>query len=566
MADITAISVEDVSQLLLRVVHGVQRQNVYLTLAALTLVFLAFLGKTLLSDPRRKHMPPAPPAFPIINHSFYHMKDDAITNAVKWARKYGEIYRTRAGATDFIWLNSPEAVKEIIDRKSAIYSSRPPLPMASESASGGRRVVNMPHGNSWRTIRTILHRLLTPAMSKSYAPVQLYEAKQLSVDILDNPKDTYMHNRRYTSSLIMQITYGRRLPQWEHPDLTKIFQVLQRFGHIRRPGNWLVDSFPALANYRLFDLVSNWRTFGAEIHREDSEVWMFFWRRMQAEIDQGTAPHSFGKAFMTSDWQKKGIDELQAAYVLGTMIEAGAETTSIQLNNLIVGVLSRGKEVQQRAHEELDRVIGKDRTPTFEDEENLPYIRAMVKELMRWRAINKFGTNHYAMQDGWYKGYFIPKGSVVMINTWGIHYNPKRFPEPEKYEPMRFFNHPLSAAEATTVADPEMRDHYAYGGGRRICPGMHVAERSLFINVARLMWGFDLQLAKDENGRDIPVDPTFTTGYLPGGMAIAKPFVCDIRPRSPHHADVLRRDWEEAQAKGLELSHVNYRPDAKSPN
>jgi cytochrome P450 len=71
-----------------------------------------------------------------------------------------------------------------------------------------------------------------------------------------------------------------------------------------------------------------------------------------------------------------------------------------------------------------------------------------------------------------------------------------------------------------------MRDHYAYGGGRRICPGMHVAERSLFINVARLMWGFDLQLAKDENGREIPVDPTFTTGYLPGGMAIAKPFVC----------------------------------------
>ena len=220
----------------------------------------------------------------------------------------------------------------------------------------------------------------------------------------------------------------------EHPDLKKIFQVLQRFGYIRRPGNWLVDSFPALARYKLFDLVSNWRTFGADIHRKDSEVWMYFWRRMQEEVDQGTAPHSFGKAFMTGDWQKKGIDELQAAYVLGTMIEAGAETTSIQLNNLIVGVLSRGREVQERAQEELDRVVGKDRTPTFEDEEQLPYIRAMVKELMRWRSINKFGTNHYAMQDGWYKGYFIPKGSIIMINTWGIHYDPKRFPEPEKVQ------------------------------------------------------------------------------------------------------------------------------------
>src|SRR3978361_2160406 len=92
----------------------------------------------------------------------------------------------------------------------------------------------------------------------------------------------------------------------EHPDLKKIFQVLQRFGYIRRPGNWLVDSFPALARYKLFDLVSNWRTFGADIHRKDSKVWMYFWRRMQAEVDQGTVPHSFGKAFMTGDWQKKG--------------------------------------------------------------------------------------------------------------------------------------------------------------------------------------------------------------------------------------------------------------------
>ena len=83
------------------------------------------------------------------------------------------------------------------------------------------------------------------------------------------------------------------------------------------------------------------------------------------------------------------------------------------------------------AHEEFDRVIGSDRAPTFEDEKDLPYIRAMVKEVNRWRFVNKFGTNHYAMEDGWYKGYFIPKGSVVMINIWGLQYDPKRFPNPE---------------------------------------------------------------------------------------------------------------------------------------
>src|SRR5947207_2409249 len=102
---------------------------------------------------------------------------------------------------------------------------------------------------------------------------------------------------------------------------------------------------------------------------------------------------------------------------------------------LITGILSRGREVIENGWEELDRVVGSDRTPTFDDEPNLPYIRAMVKEVMRWRFVNKFGTNHFATEDGWYKSYFIPKGSIVMINVWGIHYDPERYPEPEKVIP-----------------------------------------------------------------------------------------------------------------------------------
>lgn len=214
-----------------------------------------------------------------------------------------------------------------------------------------------------------------------------------------------------------------------------------RFSQVRRPGQWLVDSFPILAKIPLFDLVSGWRRFGAECHRKDSEVWMGFWKQMCEEIDNGTAPHSFGKGFVQSDWASKGLDELQAAYVLGTMIEAGSETTSVQLNNTILGILSRGQEVVQRAHEELDRVVGTERAPTFEDEPNLPYIRAMVKEVMRWRFVNKFGTNHYAMQDGWYKDYFIPKGSVVMINIWGLQWDSSRFEEPEKVSSTHTLGH-----------------------------------------------------------------------------------------------------------------------------
>jgi cytochrome P450 len=113
----------------------------------------------------------------------------------------------------------------------------------------------------------------------------------------------------------------------------------------------------------------------------------------------------------------------------GAMIEAGSETTSAMLNNAIIGLLSNPSTIEA-AHEELDRVVGSERPPNFDDEGNLPYIRGIIKELLRWRPINKFGNNHYVTQDDWYNGYFIPKDSVIMANWWAIHYDEKYYPDP----------------------------------------------------------------------------------------------------------------------------------------
>jgi len=97
---------------------------------------------------------------------------------------------------------------------------------------------------------------------------------------------------------------------------------------------------------------------------------------------------------------------------------------------------------------------------------------------------------------------------------------------------MRFINFKLLAADATKAADFNDRDHYSYGGGRRICPGIHVAEKSLFINIARLVWGFDIGLAEDENGRDIPVDATIK-GLSPGSGSAPLPFKAVKTPPLP---------------------------------
>lgn len=409
----------------------------------------------------------------------------------------------------------------------------------------------MPYGKRWRAVRNIMHSTLTLKNAEAYSVIQDFESKQLLVDLLNTPDDFYMHNRRYSASVIFQVVYGRRIPQWDCQDIKEIFEVLGRFVQVRRPGEWLVDVFPSLADSRLFDLFSPWRKVGKAFFKADNQVFQRLWRRMQSDVAAGSVSNCFGKDFMEAreaDKYDDCIDDLQAAWLCGGLVEAGSETTSAALNNFIKLLLSN-PEAQRRAHEELDTVVG-DRLPTFADEPNLPYIRAMCKEILRMRPVNKFGVNHSSTQDDWYKGWFIPKGSVVMVNMWAIQYDPSIWHDPEKFEPARYLGWDLTAAESA-VAEPAKRDHYTYGGGRRICAGIHVAEKSIFINVARILHGFDLGLAKDENGRQIELD--FTTASLnKGSGTVSKPFRCSITPRSEKHAALMRREWEDAQAKDLE--------------
>jgi len=102
-----------------------------------------------------------------------------------------------------------------------------------------------------------------------------------------------------------------------------------------------------------------------------------------------------------------------------------------------------------------------------------------------------------------------------------------------QYDPERYIHDDLTAGECAAHPDVSKRDHFSFGGGRRICPGLHLAERSIFVNLARLLWGFELALAKDRDGNVIPVDFT-KDGLVPGALSNVKPFKCCMTPpRNP---------------------------------
>jgi cytochrome P450 len=202
-------------------------------------------------------------------------------------------------------------------------------------------------------------------------------------------------------------------------------------------------------------------------------------------------------------------------------------------------------EVQAKAQSEIDRVIGSSRLPTIDDEKDLQYIRAIVKESLRWMPTAMLGAfPHAATQDNEYNGYKIPKGAWVILNTYGIHMDPARYPNPRTFDPDRYIDDFLNSNDSAVSPDAAKRDHFVFGAGRRICPGMNVADTSLFLGIARLLWGFNIRPMKDLDGNDIIPD---TNQYTQGIVCMPAEYQADIRPRSDKRAEIIRKEWREAE-------------------
>ncbi|OAL34607.1 hypothetical protein AYO20_06024 [Fonsecaea nubica] len=506
-------------------------------LAAILLVgYVIYFAVTY--DSRLKHLPPGPRGYPIIG-SLPSLVDASKVPEISrgWARKYGELVYTKIGGTHFIWLNSPRVVKDLMDKRGNKYSGRPYAPMV-DNVSGKARTFFMNYA------------------SNSYRPVQDFESKQVLYDYLHNtdPQKFYDDNRRYAASLIMTITYGQRVASWDDPHIEKIFTVLKHFVAMASPGAWLVDAFPSLTCLPSW-MVQNWYNIGREWFKYDSKVYLDLYRNLVKQVDEGTAPDCFVKDFYLGNPAKNGIDELTAAYAAGSLVEAGSESTSSVINAWLRACIMYPETVKA-AQEEVDRVVGPDRLPTFEDEPNLPYVRAMAKEILRFVPITKFGTPHATTEDDWYDGYFIPKGSVIMLNWWAIHFDPKLRENPFTYDPTRFLNDPYTTAEAVNAANPNDRDHYSYGAGRRICTGLHVAQNSLFINMARTVWAYNLHKYKNPaTGVVEEPDMTAEDGFL----CIPRPFKMVFEPRSPEKAKIIENAWKSAESHGIEWTRKQAR-------
>jgi cytochrome P450 len=345
------------------------------------------------------------------------------------------------------------------------------------------RIFTMPYGPKWRSHRTIMHRLLEPKMASAFMPSQEFEVKQFLYELAFDNEDQgkfFQHVRRLSFSIIMTSTYGRRVGGSDHEDLKAAAEASALLGKISRPGAFIEDELPPLAS--LPEWLQPSRKRAKEFYGIVLKGKMRLWDRLCEDINIGKAPPSFGRSLFESDFKKQGLTDEDASWIVGGgiytpksvrmfidfnigLVEAGAEITSVVLQNLILH-LAATPDAQDGAYEELMREVGPNRSPRFEDIPNLPYVRGTVKEILRLCPVPTWAVKHFTDGEVVYKQHRIPKGTVILANTSYIHFDPTRYEEPYKYKPERFLNQTRSSAELAFGGDPYERDQFTFGGGR----------------------------------------------------------------------------------------------------
>ncbi|KXG47308.1 Cytochrome P450, E-class, group I [Penicillium griseofulvum] len=527
--------------------------NRLLVLSIISGIFFVLIA--LIRRDRRLDSIPGPKTYPLFGVG-YKLPAKAPALFRKWAQEHGEVFKIRVGWYNWVVINTPEAVREILEKQAVKTSSKAPSPMGHDIVTGGKRMPTMPYGPHWRAQRSVVRQVTTVPMTATFVPSQEFETKQLLFDLAmdnDNQRNFYQHMRRYAFSIIMTNTFGTRVKNWDHPDAQNAVRSQAVLRRTSRPGAFLVDEFPPLA------LLPKWlqpgRKDAIEAAKEVLGIKMGLWRRLENQFETGKAPHCFARSIIENKdyWYNQGLNDEDLAWVAGGLVEAGFETSAATLNSLVLH-LAASPRAQKAAHDELMRVVGPNRLPKFEDMPSLPYIRACVKEMLRMNPILAPGIRHYADQDVVYKNYVIPKGTVLLANTAFLHYDPTRFEKPFEFMPERFLEHKMYSSEYAAMSDPYKRDHFTFSTGRRTCPGARLAESSLDIALSGMLWAFDIR-PPVVDGVEVDMDLS-DNAYPDGGFTIPKPFAARFVPRSAERLEIVKKQWQVAMQEGYELRGI----------
>ncbi|KAG2067299.1 cytochrome P450 [Suillus decipiens] len=489
---------------------------ILLFVAALTAVFL--YGRR---QSRLLPLPPGPsPNFFTGNLHQLPKKEPWVVYAA-WAEIYGPIFSFRMPNRQFIVLNSLQSATELLDSRATTYSDRPKIWMYTELAKRNLVPFNISFTHPYfKTYRTALKASLSTRTIQNYESLQTEQSRVLLDGLNRNPEHFVDHIKRNTAATVLYLAYGWKVTENVDYFINILLEGMKISLTLTQPGRWLVEVIPPLRFLPSWFPGAGFKRVAFDIGEKLSwnDTVPFNWAKQQ--IHSGNYMHSFvSEQLLPEDGSTASAQQEEITKWCSVGIyRGGVDTTSLTLTSFILAMVLY-PEVQKLAQAEIDAVVGQDRFPGFNDRDKLPYIGALIQELIRWAPVAPRGLPHHAMKEDVYKGYRIPKGATIIANILSISQDKEMYPDPLEFRPERFLG-------PSPQLDPR---RFVFGFGRRACPGLHFAQASLYLNISCILAVFTIAKPLDESGKEITLPAEFGDSGIVRGP---KPFKCRFVPRN----------------------------------
>lgn len=451
----------------------------------------------------------------------------------KWSQKYGGLIYFTIFQTKFIVINDYNIAFELLDKRSHLYSDRPRSVML-DLLGWGFNMTFFNYGTRWKEHRRVMHQNLNNRAVREWRQTQQDAIRKFLKKLIINPDDWLYQIEHLTGSAIMKFTYGYDLKEKDEymPVIKKAVEVLTTSQGI----GFMVDKLPILKYVPSWFPGARFKRFAEEGRPYCEQILEEPFKNAKDLWLAGKAPNSyvtrlldeFGGNEVPKD-KEQVVKETSAV-----LYAAGTDSTYSIINSFFLASIIYPETVK-KAREEIDRVVGLDRLPTFTERESLPYVDAMVKELFRWNPAAPLSPSHQILVDDVYNGYLIPAGTILHPNIWSMTHNEDVYPDPFNFKPERFLG--LDPEKAKKI-DPR---NMIFGFGRRVCVGQFFADQQIWLTVACLIATFDIKKATDEFGREITPVPNY-----PGFVGKPDPFPCVVTVRDQNAVKLIEEATTES--------------------
>lgn len=444
-------------------------------------IFLFLLLAYKLYQRLKFKLPPGPRPWPVVGN-LYDIKPVRFRCFSEWSQAYGPIISVWFGSTLNVVVSNSELAKEVLKENDQQLADRHRSRSAAKFSRDGTDLIWADYGPHYVKVRKVCTlELFSPKRLEALRPIREDEVTAMVESIFkdcahpDNDRKSLLV-KKYLGAVafnnITRLAFGKRFENSEG----KMDEQGLEFKAIVANGLKLGASL-AMAEHIpwlrwMFPLEEE--AFAKHGARRDRLTRSIMEEHTLARQKSGVKQH-FVDALLTLQ-EKYDLSEDTIIGLLWDMITAGMDTTAISVE-WGMAELIKNPRVQQKAQEELDRVIGSERILTEPDFTNLPYLQCVAKETLRLHPPTPLMLPHRANASVKIGGYDIPKGSNVHINVWAIARDPAVWRDPLEFRPERFMEE-----------DVDMKGHdfrlLPFGAGRRVCPGAQLG-----INLVTSMLG-----------------------------------------------------------------------------